>query len=94
MDFAMPFIIQTFREYNDKLNGIIAKMEAVEKEKQDAEEAAKKAAEQGQGQGVDPSFLYNPMNPPMLAITAPGYGMPANPYAMGGGGQMNGYNGY
>jgi clathrin heavy chain len=101
IDFAMPFMIQTFREFHDKLNGIAQKLEEAEKAKQEAEEAAKKAAEQGQGGAVDPSMMaiYNPMNPPLLALTAPGYGLP--PSAGGYGGPqygmappINGYGGY
>jgi clathrin heavy chain len=90
MDFAMPYMVQTFREYHDKLNAIVTRMEDKEKEDAKKEEDAKAAKEQAGG--VDPTLmgLYNPMNPPMLALAAPtGYGMPP----MGGMGGMGGYGG-
>jgi len=76
MDFAMPFIVQTFREYHDKLNMVVNKIEEAAKEAAAKEEEAK-AAKEASG-GVDPSLmgLYTQMNQPILALAPPvGYGM-------------------
>lgn len=95
MDFAMPFMIQAFREFHDRLGAIAHKLEQKEKELADAEEAAKKAKEEGQG-SVDASLMgmYNPMAAPMLALPAPvGYSPVPVQYAMQPqyNQQMNGY---
>lgn len=88
MDFAMPYMIQTFREYHDNIADLKAKWADQEKAKIDAIEADKKAKEEMGG--ADPSMgMFNPMGgPQMLALTAPqGYGMQG--YGMNGG-----YGGY
>jgi hypothetical protein len=91
MDFAMPFMIQTFREYHDNLAELRKKFDDKEKEAADAAAAAQKAKEE-QG-GADPNMgmgMYNPMGQTMLAIAAPGQYMQAG-YGAPMGGQMNGY---
>ena len=42
----MPFMIQTFRDYDDKLNAINARFEAAEKEKEDKKAEDSKGADQ------------------------------------------------
>jgi len=94
--------VQTFREYHDKLNTVVTKIEEQEK-------AAAKLADEGKKDGPDPSLmgLYNPMAAPMLALPPPGFGgggmapagfgggmgMGMPPMGMGMGGPMNGYPG-
>jgi len=86
MDFAMPYMIQTFREYHDNMAEFKQRLEQMEKEKTEAAEAARKAKEEAGGADPNMMGLYNPMGgqAPMLAIQAPqGY--------MQGGYGMNGY---
>lgn len=71
-DNAMPFMIQSFREFSDKLDAVTAKLESAEKKKQD-EENAKKAEDADRAvtdaQFVGPgSYAYNAP----LAIMGPG----------------------
>lgn len=90
MDFAMPYMIQTFREYHDALAEIKQKFDSQEKAAAEAAEAAKKAKEEASGS--DPTMMgamFNPMGAPMLAIAAPGAYIPAA-YPQG----MNGYGGF
>lgn len=94
MDFAMPFMIQTMREFHENIKGLQQKMEAKEKEAAEAAEAAKKAKEDGV---ADASMMgmYNPMGPPLLALTAPVGMMPPSAYpSYGGAPAMNGGYGY
>jgi len=92
MDFAMPFMIQTFREYHDRLNLIQQKFDAQEKAAADAAEAEKKAKEEAHT--TDVSLVSGLYNPPMMALPAPTpYGMPpaaAAPYGYGAA-PMGGY---
>jgi len=96
MDFAMPFMIQTFREYHDTQAELKQKWADKEKEVAEAAEAARKAKEEAGGS--DPSMgvgMFNMAGGGMpLAIAPPqyGYGM-QQPMGMGMGGmqQMNGY---
>lgn len=77
MDFSMPFMIQTLREYDEKLRGIVAKLEAKDREEQEKLNAAKKAQEEQASTDaslVGPVGLFAP--PTMLALPpAPGMGM-------------------
>jgi hypothetical protein len=86
MDFAMPFMIQTFREYHDSVAELRAKFDAQEKAAADADEQKRKQKEEGGGTDVTMGMYPQIMGVPgMLAIAAPqGYG--GMPY----GGQMNG----
>jgi len=103
MDFAMPFMIQTFREYHVKLNTVVTKIEEQEKAAAAKEEEAK--GKDG-GPGSDPSLMGLYGATPMLALAPPsGYGgLPSYSYGggmgapmgMGGGmgAPMNGYGGF
>jgi len=66
MDFAMPFMIQCFREYDDKIKDVNKKLEDNEKKALQSEEAKKKEAE---SKGDAAAFGFNPMVP--LAIMPP-----------------------
>jgi len=80
MDFSMPFMIQTLREYDEKLRGIVAKLEAKDKEEQEKLNAQKKAQEEQASNDanlVGPVGLFTPT--PMLALPpAQGMGMGMN----------------
>jgi clathrin heavy chain len=102
MDFAMPFMIQTFREYHDTQIALKAKWAEKEKEALEAAAAAAKAKEEAQG--ADPSMGMFGANANMLAIAPPqmggvggygggvvgGYGM-VQPQMGYGGGYGQGY---
>jgi len=84
MDFAMPFMVQAFRTYDEKLTAIQERLSAADNAVK-AEDEEKKKAEQ-EKQGTDAAYLgsngvYNPMMAP-LALPAPGaaYGMPQQGY--------------
>jgi len=70
--FAMPYMIQTFRDYNDKLVAVTEKLAALDKAHQSDKEAEKKAKEDG--------LYLDPMtgmagNQTMLTLAPPpGYG--------------------
>lgn len=91
MDFAMPFMIQTFREYNDTLADLKKKWADAAAAELAAAEAARKAKEE-QG-GADPSMGmgFNPLGQQQyLAIAGPqgyggGYPQQMNGMGMGGG---------
>jgi len=96
MDFSMPFLIQTLREYDDKMKTITARLEEMDKDKA-AKEAADKKKEDAHAAADAPAFAPMGLFPggptPMLALPpAVGYGAPA-PYAGSGvpGMGMNGY---
>jgi len=106
LDFAMPFMVQTFREYHTKLNTVVTKIEEQEKAAAAKEEEAKNNKENAAG--LDPSLnmLYGAGPTPMLALAAPtgygggygGYGAPAvgsfgatGGYGAGLGSGLNGY---
>jgi len=82
MDFAMPFMVQTFREYHVKLNTVVTKIEEQEKAAAAKEEEAKGK----EGGALDPSLsqLYGMGGVP-LALPPPS--------AYGGGLGMGGYSG-
>jgi len=97
MDFAMPFMVQTFREFHTNLNKVTIKVEEAEKERLAKEEEAK-ANKEGGGGVADAGLVGLYTNQPMLALAPPtGYGMgmgggygggysaPMNGYGMGGG---------
>jgi len=104
MDFAMPFMVQTFREYHVKLNTVVTKIEEQEKAAAAKEEEAKGK----DGGSMDPNLgaLYQMGGGMPLALPPPsayggglpmtgyggGYGMGGLP-PMGGGVPMNGYPG-
>lgn len=87
MDFAMPYMVQTFRDYHDSIADLKAKWSAHEKAQAEASEAAQKAKEEAGG--ADPSMgMFNPMAPNMpLAIAPPQFMQQGQMYQ----GQMNGY---
>ena len=94
MDFAMPFMVQTFREYHVNLNKVTAKIEEQEKERLAKEEEAKAAKEGSGGMGdASLSMLYmgaGQQGGMPLAI------MPPSAYGGGmgmGGGMAGGYGG-
>jgi len=87
--FAMPYMIQTFRDYNDKLAQVTEKLSALDKAHQTDKEAEKKAKEEGMY--MDPNVgNFNPMSTLLTLAPPPGnfgtsvvsYGAP--PMAMGG----------
>jgi len=99
MDFAMPFMVQTFREYHDKLNTVVTKIEEQEKAAAKLEEEGKK---DGGPSDANLMGLYNPMAPAILPLAPPsGYGVPMGMgmgmgmggMGMGMGAPMNGYGG-
>jgi len=85
MDYSMPFMIQTLREYDDKLRGIVARLEAKDKEEQEKVAAQKKAQEEQASTDaslVGPVGIFAPT--PMLALPpAPGFGAPGMMAPMG-----------
>ena len=102
MDFAMPFMVQTFREYHTKLNHVVTKVEEAEKERLAKEEEAKNNKSEGGINDAGLMALYNQPGQQMLALAPPpgyggGYGGGAAAgYGMAGayGAQpMNGYGG-
>ncbi len=98
MDFAMPFMIQTFREYHDTISALKKKWEDKEKEAEAAAEAARKAKEEAGGS--DPSMgmfgggggLPLAIAPPQFMQQAYGGGVQQG-YGGGMGMPMNGYGG-
>jgi len=84
-DFAMPFVIQSFRHYNDRLNTLTTKLDDMEKAQRAAEANAKK-------EGV-PSEA--PMIMPLpLGLPAPAGYNSAPPMAMGGSAPMGSMGGF
>jgi len=90
MDFAMPFMVQTFRDYDDKLNTINSRFS-----NQDKEAAEKVAAEKKAKDDLNASAAAAPVMPgfgtPMLALAPPsgmmpGFGAPQQypPVGLGG----------
>ena len=100
MDFAMPFMVQTFREYHTKLNYVSTKVEEQEKERLAKEEEAKNNKTDGAVGDAGLMQLYGGNTQGIMAIAPPsgygGGGYGAQP-AYGGGGYgappMNGYGG-
>jgi len=74
MDFAMPYMIQSFRTFGDELNGVKAKLQAADDAVRAEEEAKKKANEEQQQ--TDAAFVgqvnYNPMMEPLALAPPPG----------------------
>ena len=98
MDFAMPFMVQTFREYHTKLNHVVTKVEEAEKERLAKEEEAKNNKTDGQVGDAGLMALYTQPGQQMLALAPPpGYGGGYGGGAAYGGGYaappMNGYGG-
>jgi len=75
-NFVMPYMIQTFREYNSKMGAIFAKFESQEKAEADKEAAKKKEADEQAGRNIG-HFVQ-----PVLAIGPPP-GMMAGGYPGG-----------
>lgn len=82
MDFAMPFMIQSFRTYDERLSAIqerlddadnVVKKEEEKKKKEEEEEQSTHAAYMGS------NGVYNPMMAP-LALPAPGQAFGAQGY--------------
>lgn len=74
MDFAMPYMIQSFRQFSDELGGVRAKLQAQDDAiKVEAEAQKKVEAEQ---QNTDAAFVgnvsYNPMMEPLALAPPPG----------------------
>lgn len=77
MDFAMPFMVQTFREYHTKLNTVVTKIEEQEKAAAAKEEEAKNNKDNSAGLDPSLSMLYGGGNQ-VLQLAAPtGYGAPS-----------------
>ena len=98
MDFAMPFMVQTFREYHTKLNHVVTKVEEAEKERLAKEEEAKNNKQDGGVADAGLIGLYGaPGQSGMLALAPPpgygGYTAPAYGAMAYGGAPMNGYGG-
>jgi clathrin heavy chain len=74
MNFAMPFMIQSFRDFNTELKGVKGKIQAQEDAVKAKEDAAKKAATEQQT--TDAAFVgtgsYNPMMTPLALAPPPG----------------------
>jgi len=71
MSFAMPYMVQSLRDYDDRLAALESRFES--KNQEAAKEAAEKKATEEGNVMLAPGF--NPMMPQMLALPAPG-GMP------------------
>ena len=81
MDFSMPFLIQTMREMQLKLDGLVQK--ELKKEQQAAEE--KKKAEEALASGYsDPSMGYGGADPNGMVVYGAGMGMGMQPGYGGG----------
>ena len=98
MDFAMPFMVQTFREYHTKLNHVVTKVDEQEKERLAKEEEAKNNKQDGAVSDAGLMALYNTPAQQIYALAPPpGYGGGAPSYGAGLGGgygaPMNGYGG-
>jgi clathrin heavy chain len=77
MNFAMPFMVQCFKEFDTELKLVKGKLQAQEDAVREEEEAKKKN-EQEQQQ-TDAAFVgtgasYNPMMAPLALAPPPGYG--------------------
>jgi clathrin heavy chain len=77
-DFAMPFMIQTMREMNTKLDGVIEK----ERKREEAIAAEKKKAEEALASGYDGGGMGYGGDPNSMVVYGAG---------MGGGGMQPGY---
>jgi len=77
--FAMPYMIQTFRDYNDKLAAVTEKLAALDKAHQSDKEAEKKKEEM---YPMDPMIgNINPMSSMLTLAPPPGsYGAPVVGY--------------
>ena len=84
MDFAMPFMVQTMRNMQTQLDGLVDK----DRKKEAAIAEEKKQAEEALASGYsDPSVGMGAVNPNGMVVY--GAGM-----AMGGGAPQYGYGGY
>jgi len=89
--FAMPYMIQTFRDYHEKLVSVTEKLTALDKAHQSEKEAEKQR--QGEAGYMDPSLTpFNPMNTMLAIAPPPGYGAPVG-YPPVGVPAMGGYPG-
>jgi len=82
--FAMPYMIQAFRDFHDKLSTVTEKLVAFEKAHASDKEAEKKAKEEATmyDQGVG---MINPLNAPLALTAPPGFmGAPVGYPPMGG----------
>jgi len=89
MQFAMPFMIQCFREYDSKINAINARLEQADKEKEDKAAAEQKAREELQANMHVSAPVLSLMPPVAVApVVHPGFGgslVPMGHGGMGGG---------
>lgn len=91
-DFAMPYVIQSFRHYNDRLLSLSTKIDDMERERREAEAKAKKEG----NSGGDTNVSQMPIMPLPLALPppVPMLNGPANPYGAQGGFGGAGAGGY
>jgi len=83
MSFAMPFMVQCFREFDTQLKTVKGKLQAQE-DAVKAEQEAKKQTEQ-EKQQTDAAFVgtgetYNPMMAPLALAPPQGYGQQQQGY--------------
>jgi len=85
LDYAMPFFVQTFREYDDHLKYVYERILKMDKEMEAKEGEEKKKKEEHQAADTAGFMPMLNMAPQMLALPpAPGF-MPAVPGVYGGG---------
>jgi clathrin heavy chain len=89
MDFAMPFMVQTMRDMNDKLENIVVK----EKKKEDKEAEEKKKAEEALASGYS-DVGYGGGDPNSMVVYGAGMGGGMGMPQPGYGGMAPGYGGY
>jgi len=76
MNFAMPYMVQSLRDYDDKLNNLTVKVE--EQARKVAEEEKKKQTHQDEHTSdahlavMGPSGMFNPLAGPQLLMPPPG----------------------
>jgi len=73
MNFAMPFMVQCLRDYDDKVRTITHKLEEQARKAAEEEEKKKKHVEEAQDHGlVNPGFIGLPGGGPQLLMPPPG----------------------
>jgi len=92
VDYAMPFMIQTFREFDTQLKNLNAKFQAQDDATKTEEEKKKKSEEEQQQSDaafVGTTIAYNPMHAPLALgppganyLIPPGNMMPPGPYGV------------
>jgi len=92
MNFAMPYMVQSLRDYDDKLNNLTTKVE--EQARKAAEEEKKKQSHQDEHTSdahlavMGPAGMFNPLAGPQLLMPPPGM-YPTPPFPGGPGPYMS-----